>query len=33
MEHIAMLESADDPADTTTWKEHITDADYEGRNA
>ncbi|WP_433676952.1 cupin domain-containing protein [Microbacterium gorillae] len=33
MEHIAMLEAADDPADTTIWKEHITDADYEGRNA
>ncbi|NUU06175.1 cupin domain-containing protein [Leifsonia sp. C5G2] len=32
MEHIAMLESADEPADTTTWKEHITEADYEGRN-
>ena len=33
MEHIAMLESADDPADTTTWKEHITDDEYEGRTA
>lgn len=31
MEHIAMLESGDDPAATTTWLEHITDDDYEGR--
>jgi quercetin dioxygenase-like cupin family protein len=31
MEHIAMLESGDDPATTTTWLEHITDDDYEGR--
>ena len=30
MEHIAMIESADDPATTTTWKEHITDSDFEG---
>lgn len=30
MEHIAMLEVGDDPAQTTIWKEHITDADYEG---
>lgn len=30
MEHIAMFESADDPAETTIWKEHITDADYAG---
>ena len=28
MEHLAMLESADDPAVTTTWLEHVTDADY-----
>jgi len=33
MEHIAMLENADDPAMTTTWKEHITDAEYEGRRS
>lgn len=33
MEHIAFLESADDAADTTDWKEHITDAEYEGGNA
>ncbi|MBW8872520.1 MAG: cupin domain-containing protein [Leifsonia sp.] len=33
MEHIAMLESADDHAKTTTWKEHITDDEYEGRSA
>jgi quercetin dioxygenase-like cupin family protein len=31
MEHIAMLESGDDPTTTTTWLEHITDHDYEGR--
>jgi quercetin dioxygenase-like cupin family protein len=30
MEHIAMLESGDDPATTTTWLEHITDDDYLG---
>jgi quercetin dioxygenase-like cupin family protein len=30
MEHIAMLESADDPAATTDWLEHITDAEYRG---
>lgn len=30
MEHIAMLEAGDDPSGTTIWKEHITDADYEG---
>ena len=28
MEHLAMLENADDPATTTTWLEHVTDADY-----
>ncbi|KQR52046.1 cupin [Leifsonia sp. Leaf336] len=33
MEHIAFLESADDAADTTDWKEHITDTEYEGGNA
>lgn len=31
MEHIAMLESGDDPATTTVWKEHITDAEYDGQ--
>jgi len=31
MEHLAMIESADDPATTTTWLEHISDADDEGR--
>lgn len=30
MEHIAMLENADDPEVTTDWKEHVTDAEYEG---
>lgn len=28
MEHIAMLENGDDPAATTTWLEHVTDAEY-----
>lgn len=30
MEHIAMLEAGDDPATTTVWKEHLTDAEYHG---
>lgn len=30
MEHIAMLESGDDPATTTVWKEHVTDAELAG---
>lgn len=30
MEHLAMLDGADDPATTTTWLEHVTDADYLG---
>ncbi|RMI13870.1 (R)-mandelonitrile lyase [Cellulomonas triticagri] len=30
MEHLAMLESADDPATTTTWLEHVTDEEYRG---
>ncbi len=29
MEHLAMLDNADDPATTTTWLEHVTDADYQ----
>ena len=28
MEHLAMRENADDPATTTTWLEHVDDADY-----
>ncbi|PXW29125.1 UNVERIFIED_CONTAM: quercetin dioxygenase-like cupin family protein [Williamsia faeni] len=28
MEHLAMLDNADDPAATTTWLEHVTDDDY-----
>lgn len=28
MEHLAMLENGDDPAVTTTWLEHVTEADY-----
>lgn len=28
MEHLAMLDNADDPSSTTTWLEHVTDAQY-----
>ncbi|ABG92401.1 conserved hypothetical protein [Rhodococcus jostii RHA1] len=28
MEHLAMLDNADDPATTTTWLEHVTDDEY-----
>lgn len=28
MEHLAMLEDGDDPAATTTWREHLTAAEY-----
>ena len=28
MEHLAMLDTADDPAATTTWLEHVTDEEY-----
>ncbi|MWV48851.1 cupin domain-containing protein [Rathayibacter sp. VKM Ac-2803] len=28
MEHLAITENADDPATTTTWLEHVADADY-----
>jgi quercetin dioxygenase-like cupin family protein len=28
MEHLAMLEAADDPAETTTWLEHLADDEY-----
>ncbi len=31
MEHLAILESGDDPATTTVWAEHISDDQYEGR--
>lgn len=31
MEHLAMLENGDDPATTTTWLEHVTDAEYTAR--
>lgn len=30
MEHIAMLQNSEDPATTTTWREHITDDEYSG---
>ncbi len=32
-EHLAMLEAGDDPATTTVWKEHVTDAEYARRRA
>ncbi|MEV6410952.1 cupin domain-containing protein [Kribbella sp. NPDC051718] len=28
MEHLALLENADAPATTTTWREHVADDDY-----
>lgn len=28
MEHLAMLDNADEPDATTTWLEHLTDAEY-----
>lgn len=28
MEHIAILENADEPSTTTTWLEHVADEDY-----
>src|SRR6218665_150870 len=28
MEHLAMLDKADDPTTTTTWLDHVTDDDY-----
>jgi quercetin dioxygenase-like cupin family protein len=28
MEHFAMLDAADNPAETTTWFEHVSDTDY-----
>jgi quercetin dioxygenase-like cupin family protein len=31
MEHLAILEGADDASTTTSWAEHITDDEYEGR--
>jgi quercetin dioxygenase-like cupin family protein len=30
MEHIALMESGDDPAAGVTWLEHVTDADFHG---
>jgi quercetin dioxygenase-like cupin family protein len=31
MEHIALYEAADDPAQSTTWLEHVSDEDYARR--
>jgi hypothetical protein len=31
MEHLAMLDNAEDPAGTTTWLQHVSDADYQGQ--
>ncbi|GAA4730651.1 cupin domain-containing protein [Isoptericola chiayiensis] len=28
MEHLAMLDNAEDPSTTTTWLEHVTDEEY-----
>jgi hypothetical protein len=28
MEHLAMMDNADDPATTTTWHRHVTDDEY-----
>ena len=28
MEHLAMLDNADDPSTSTTWLEHVTDEEY-----
>ncbi|WP_028660103.1 (R)-mandelonitrile lyase [Nocardioides insulae] len=30
MEHLAMIDHADDPATSTTWLEHVTDEHYLG---
>jgi len=30
MEHLAMLDQGDDPATSTTWREHVTDEEYNG---
>ncbi len=30
MEHLGMVDNADDPTQTTTWLEHVTDEDYYG---
>lgn len=31
MQHLALLEGADDPSETTTWLEHVTDEEYRRR--
>lgn len=31
MQHLALLENADDPAETTTWLEHVSDEEYARR--
>lgn len=31
MEHLAMLDNAEDPTTTTTWLEHVSDTDYLSR--
>ncbi|MBN8424671.1 cupin domain-containing protein [Microbacterium esteraromaticum] len=28
MEHLAMIDTADNPADTTVWLEHVSDEEY-----
>jgi quercetin dioxygenase-like cupin family protein len=31
MQHLALLENADDPAETTTWLEHVSEEEYRRR--
>ena len=31
MEHLAMLDNAEDPASTTTWLQHVTDVEYQAQ--
>lgn len=31
MEHLALIDNAEDPAESTTWLEHVTDAEYRGQ--
>lgn len=31
MQHLALLEGADDPSETTRWLEHVTDEEHRRR--
>ncbi|MFC7596973.1 cupin domain-containing protein [Terrabacter sp. GCM10028922] len=33
MEHLAMFEHGDDPATSATWREHVTDEDFDAATA